>query len=234
MNALLSATRRTALAAAPAAAALLLVGASTVSAAPVVWDTGSGGNGNTYDVVFDNTIDWNGARSAAQARGGDLVTITSQQEQDFVESILLSQNATTGNYWFGLIETGTEGVFEHVDGTATTYTNWGPTEPNNFANDENVGGILWSAETTDGAPTPTEMLARRGGWNDLPVSGYPIDGLPLPPVDAWRAGYLIEITADDNGGGGGGNPIPLPAAAYAFPMTAGIAGIFYRRMRRGA
>ena len=233
MNALLSATRRTALAAAPAAA--LLVGASAASAAPVVWDVGSGGNGNTYDVVFDDAIDWNAARSAAQARGGDLAVITSQQEQDFVESILLNQNAATGNYWFGLVETGTESVYEHVDGTPVAYANWGPTEPNNFAGGETVGGILWSAATTDGAATPQEMLDRRGGWNDLPIAGYPQDGAPLPPRDAWRGGYLIEITADDNGGGGGGgNPIPLPAAAYAFPMTAGIAGIFYRRMRRGA
>src|SRR5687768_18073936 len=110
--------------------AAVVGGASGAFGAPIVWNTGAGGNGNTYDVVVDNTITWDAARAAAQSRGGDLATITSQAEQDFVESLMLSAMPATGSYWFGLQET-SENVFTPVTGEASTYTNWDSTEPNN-------------------------------------------------------------------------------------------------------
>jgi len=79
-----------------AAAAALCLGASAASAAPVVW-SGAGGNGNTYDVILDGGASWDAARAAAQAAGGDLATIDSQEEQSFVESVLRSNNAGTGS-----------------------------------------------------------------------------------------------------------------------------------------
>ena len=205
-----------------AAAAALLAGASA-SAAPVVWD---GGNGNTYDFVLDANASWDAARAAAQAAGGDLVTIESQAEQDFVESLLQSQFADTGSYWIGLREA-TEGAWQSINGQPVAFTNWAPDQPDNSQGAETVGAILW-ANDADSAADPG-MLARRGGWNDAPVSGYPVAGLVNPPGDALRAGYLIEIAADD---GGPGTTIPLPAAVYAFPVGMSVAGIFYRRMRR--
>lgn len=225
----LFATRLKSHLAAPAAAVALLAGVPAASAAPVVWDSGSGGNGNTYDFVLDANASWDAARAAAQAAGGDLATIDTQAEQDFVESLLDSQFADTGSYWFGIRET-TEGNWQHVNGQAVGFANWAPDQPDNSQGVETVGAILW-ANDADSAADPA-MLARRGGWNDAPVSGYPVAGLVNPPGDALRAGYLIEIAADDGGNGGPGTAIPLPAAAYAFPLGMGVAGFFYRRLRR--
>jgi hypothetical protein len=217
--------RRGALTAAAAAAALL-AGASA-HAAPVVWGAGAGGNGNSYDVISDANASWDAARAAAQAAGGDLVTIDSQAEQDFVASILSSSNATTGSYWIGIREAA-EGTWQSVGGQSLGFTNWVPGQPDNSQGAESVGAILWANEGDAGADPA--MLARRGGWNDAPLSGYPGGGLINPPADALRAGYLIEIAANDDGGNG--TAIPLPAAACAFPVGMGFAGFFYRRMRR--
>ena len=211
------------------AAAALLRGACSASAAPVVWD-GAGGNGNTYDVILDGSASWDAARAAAQASGGDLATIESQAEQDFVETVLGSNNAPTGSYWFGLREAA-EGVWQHVDGSPAGFTNWSPAEPNNVQGVEDVGAILWTNTTTGGTPDPAGV-ARSGKWNDAPTSGLPAPGLPTPVPDAVRAGYLLEVTGDGNGNGGGGTVIPLPAAVYAFPLGAAVVGLFHRRMRR--
>jgi hypothetical protein len=220
--------RRPAGLAALAAAAALLAAAPLAGASPVTWNTGAGGNGNTYDVIVNNTADWDAARAAARAAGGDLATIDSAQEQAFVEGVLNTNAAATGSYWFGLREA-SEGVWQDVNGKGLGYTNWSPGEPNNNAGLENVGALLWTSGTTADA----DAMARKGMWNDVPTSGYPAAGLASPPADALRAGFLVEIPGD--GGGpddGGSNAVPLPAAVFAFPVGAAFAGIFYRRMRR--
>lgn len=209
--------------------------AAGAAASPVVWQTGAGGNGNSYDVIADNTITWDQARDAAQAAGGQLATIDSAQEQAFVESVMASNNAPTGSYWFGIAETGTEGTYAHVDGTPLGFTNWLTGEPNNANGAENVGAVLWS-----GAGADATMVARRGKWNDEPMSGYPTNGLPTPgQADVLRGGYLVEVAPEvtgneggNGGNGGGSNAVPLPAAVFAFPLGAAFAGLFYRRMRR--
>lgn len=213
------------------AAASLIGGASLASAAPVTWDSGTGNNGNTYDIVFDTIGTWDAARDAASARGGELVIITSPEEQDIVESVLSTNDAPTGSYWFGVRQTAIDGIFRNIDGSEVTYTNWAAGQPDNSQGAETAGSILWTNDMTNGQPSDAAAIARRGGWNDAPFAGYPLAGLLTPPPDALRAGYLIEIVAEDNGGGGG-TAIPLPAAVYAFPAAACVMGICYRRMRR--
>lgn len=215
-----------------AAAAAFFGVAAAASAAPVIWGTGAGGNGSTYDVVFDTIGTWDAARQAAGARGGELVVITSPEEQDIVESVLSSSDAPTGSYWFGVRQTAIDGIFRNIDGSELTFENWAAGQPDNSQGAETAGAILWTNDTTNGQPSDAAAIARRGGWNDAPFAGYPLAGLITPPPDALRAGYLIEIAADDKGGGGGETSIPLPAAVYAFPAAAGVMSIFYRRMRR--
>jgi hypothetical protein len=220
--------------------AALLLAAPFAAASPVTWNTGDGATGSTYDVIVNNSVSWDAARAAAQASGGDLATIDSAAEQSFVESVLNTNVAATGSYWFGIREA-SEGVWQDVNGKALSYTNWPPGEPDNAASVENVGAILW----TNGTAADPAQAARKGKWNDAPNSGYPVAGLITPPLDALRAGFLVEIPGDSTGGGtdgggtddggtdnGGTNAVPLPAAVFTFPAAAGFAGLFYRRMRR--
>jgi hypothetical protein len=214
-----------------AAAAMLSVGTGAALAGPVVWEAASGGNGNSYEVILDTTVSWEEARSNARGGGGELASIDSQAEQSFVESVLSASNLPVGSYWFGIRETSTEGVYQSVSGTPQTYTNWLPGEPNNAGGVETVGAILWTPDGGD-----SNGLARRGRWNDEPVSGYPGDGLLTPAEsDVFRAGFIVERTAATGGGNDGGgtpNAVPLPAAVFTFPAAAAFAGVFYRRMRR--
>ena len=218
-----------------ACAAVLSWGAGAALAGPVVWNSGSGGNGNSYEVVIDNTVSWDAARSAAQAAGGELATITSQAEQSFVESVLSSSGAPVGSDWFGLREESAEGNYQYVTGETSPFHNWLVGEPNNEGGVETVGAVLWTPDNGD-----SNGLARRGHWNDEPVSGYPGPGLVNPGEnDVFRGGYLIERAAADTGGGGGDdngggapNAVPLPAAVFTFPAAAAFAGVFYRRMSR--
>jgi len=226
--------------AALASAAALFAAAPLAPASPVTWNTGDGANGNTYDVIVNNKVSWDAARAIAQAAAGDLVVINSAQEQVFIESVLSTNAAATGSYWFGIREA-SEGVWQDVTGKNLGYTNWSPGEPDNAAAVENVGAVLWSNDAN--ASADPAAAARKGKWNDAPTSGYPAAGLTTPPLDAQSAGFLVEIPGgtnggsdDDNGGGtddgGGSNAVPLPAAVFAFPAGAGFTGIFYRRMRR--
>lgn len=186
--------------------------------APVVFP----GNGHSYELVLDGDISWDGAQAAARASGRELATITSAQEQAFVEDLLLDSGAPTGSYWFGLRETQTEGEYAWATGETFSYDNFAPGEPNNGGG-ESYGGIYWTA---DGGPAG--LLGRRGGWNDLPLQGYP-NALASPDqVDLFRAGYVVEA-ADT---GGEPTPIPLPAAVWAAAPAAVVAAFAARRMKR--
>jgi hypothetical protein len=67
---------------------VLFVWSSFSLAEPVLWDLSVGGNGHYYEAVLvGDRITWEAARDAAQAKGGYLATITSEDENSFVESL---------------------------------------------------------------------------------------------------------------------------------------------------
>ena len=109
-----------------------------------VWE----GNGHSYE-VFNTNMSWTEARRFAEQRGGYLVTITSSDEQAFIES-LLSRNGTVFAYWLGGFR-GNDGNFRWVTGEQFVYTNWAPGEPNNSAGIENY----------------IEFVRNTGQWNDV-------------------------------------------------------------------
>ena len=202
--------------AATAAAAGPLSVTAVCSGEPVVFSAGQGGNGNAYEVVLDAGVSFDGARAAAGAGGGHLVTITSAAEQAFVESLLDGANAPTGSYWMDLRRAG-DG-FAWGTGETFDFSNFAPGEPNDFLDSEDVGQIYW-------AQTPAEdLVARRGRWNDSMTAGYPNpDNESFPTPDLSRAGFIVEHEA---------NAIPLPLAVFAAPLTALLAAGVSRRMRR--
>lgn len=73
-------------------------------AAPVEWPTSAGGNGHFYEVVVNPDLGWDAAQALAVASGGYLATITSEEEQQFIEDLLLDALTLTGGIWIGLWE----------------------------------------------------------------------------------------------------------------------------------
>ncbi|MCP4352195.1 MAG: hypothetical protein GY795_42590, partial [Desulfobacterales bacterium] len=142
-------------------------------------------NGHFYEVFTDTEVTWHQAKAIAEDMGGYLATITSAEEQQFIEDLLISSGAPTGAYWFGLVETGTEGIYTWDNGESlSSYTNWCDGEPNNGWGGESVGNILWTVEPD----APLNTFARRGEWNDLRSEGW--EGVNYRDLN--RGGYIVE------------------------------------------
>ena len=172
------------------------------NAAPVLWDSASGGNDHYYE-FFDANVTWDDAFKAAQSTSylgmtGYLATITSAGENRFA-SVTVAGGILA---WLGASDAGNEGTFTWRDGPeigqALTYTNWNPGEPNNCCGGENY------LQTNFGAVM---------GWND---HGGPGNAGQIN-------GYLVEFSAAPN-------TVPEPAS-LALVMTAALAGVGVARRR---
>ncbi|MCK4872198.1 MAG: hypothetical protein KAS72_05700 [Phycisphaerales bacterium] len=149
---------------------------------PVEWPVAEGGNGHFYEVVTNPTLTWTQAMSWAEAQGGYLATITSLDEQVFVENLLEVSPTQTGGYWIGLRETDIEGEYEWVTDEPLDFTYWLAGEPNNNEGAEDRAQIIW----TESPDEPT--YDRRGHWNDVPdVNQW------VGPLDTAQMGYVIEM-----------------------------------------
>ena len=101
-------------------------------------------NGHTYQIV-SGSYSWTAAKAKAEALGGHLACITSQAEQDYIDSI----NGFTP-YWLGGYRDNNNN-WRWVTGEAFAYTNWAEGEPNNSPNviaNENALA-LWPSEWND-------------------------------------------------------------------------------------
>ena len=94
---------------------------------PIQWLASEGGNGNWYQRVTNegtSSTCWAEALDRARAAGGDLLSVTSQAENDFVTTRLARTGAPdTG--WIGL----TVGEPTWSTGEPLGYTNWFPGQP---------------------------------------------------------------------------------------------------------
>ncbi|MGM9480039.1 lectin-like protein [Roseateles sp. NT4] len=178
-----------------------LVGQAAV-AAPVLWDTASGGNGHYYEFI-DSNVTWSQALAAAQGMSflgmtGYLATAVNAAENSFI-----SDNVAKGVLsWLSGSDDGNEGNWTWragpETGQALTYFNWNPGEPNNCCGGENFLQTNW---------------AGTGLWNDhgAPGNGGQING------------YVVEFSGTPNN-------VPEPAS-LALVMAAGLAGVGVARRR---
>lgn len=102
-----------------------------------------------YELV-NRDMTWTEAKAYAESVGGHLVTITSQEEQDFIESLLDKSTTVFQGYWIGANRTSDIGW---ITNEAFDYTNFASGEPNNsgdyFQIYTSSGG--WDDTTNDGS-----------------------------------------------------------------------------------
>lgn len=93
---------------------------------------------------------WFAAEREANAFGGHLITIRSQEMNDWVNQTFSSFLGTRRSLWIGLNDVASEDEFVWTDGSTSTYRNWFRSEPNN----------------TNGNEDAVLMLPDSGQWND--------------------------------------------------------------------
>jgi hypothetical protein len=184
----------------------LLTAAACLSgavAAPVL----NPANGHYYDVI-DARLTWQEADAAAGALThlgipGHLVTITSQQERDFLiaEFPQITGTLDDGGYVLGGYQADTTGASDAgwvwVTGEPWSYTNWSPGEPNDFNGVSE--DFLATHDYLQGNPLAL--------WNDGGSHGY--------------RGYIVEFSPRD---------VPEAGATLALLGTAALGlGLFRRR-----
>ncbi len=86
-------------------------------------------NGHCYELVSSGANGaWANAELAANALGGNLVTINDAAEEVWLRSVFSSSE----RYWIGFTDQAVEGTWVWASGEAVTYTNWNGGEPNNM------------------------------------------------------------------------------------------------------
>jgi Lectin C-type domain/PEP-CTERM motif len=157
-------------------AAVLFAGlVSQAYCAPVQWQVGDGGNGHSYEVVaVAGGILWDDARLAAEAAGGYLAVVTSQEENDFIfaladpiAEVWDDSGINTLGPWLGASDADDENTWVWVTGEPFSYHPWGPSQPNHNGDYLNIYGL---------------GDAHGSIWNDFDdeVPGYVIEWVPEP------------------------------------------------------
>ncbi|KAM9103964.1 low affinity immunoglobulin epsilon Fc receptor [Megaptera novaeangliae] len=96
------------------------------------------------------TKKWIQARNACSKLHGRLVSVRSQEEQDF-----LTKHSNKRGSWIGLRDLDIEGEFIWMDSSPLGYSNWQPGEPNDAGQGENC-----------------VMMQGSGQWNDVFCGSY--------------------------------------------------------------
>jgi hypothetical protein len=169
-------------------AALAIGDASHAQA--VQWKVSDGGNGHWYQFLSDPQISWSASRSASQVVGGDLATLTSAAENQFVFGLLAGASGAWSLDQYGPFVGGTRRQspdWTWVSGEPWMYSAWGPGEPNNDSGGSGPEDCLALLRHPNAPQT----------WNDVTVSGCGGSSC----VGRTSSGYLIEWSADCNNDG---------------------------------
>ena len=145
--------------------------------------------GNLYLAVLA-TMDWNSARGWAEIAEGHLVTLSDQDENEFVFELFARdvrfihvgvKGMDVNGPWIGLFQPAGSrepgGGWMWITGESLRYKNWNNGEPNNFEGDDN-SGVFYSL----GARNPKEEQ-RPNKWDDRPSYRY-------------APGFIVEIEGD--------------------------------------
>lgn len=127
---------------------------------PGIPDTAVVLNGHYYQ-VYDTPMTWDEAKAYCESLGGHLVTITSDTEQEFVETLIA--NGKKKSYWLGGTDAANEGTWEWITGEKFDYTNWREFMPDNWQNED----YLMMYKEMD----PSYTGETFGRWNDLKSDG---------------------------------------------------------------
>lgn len=130
-----------------------------------------------YQLCYKDQITWDSAQTYCMSLGGDLATITTQEEQEAVFSYI-DKFDIDKDVWIGITDVNEEGNWSSwITGESVNYENWGSGEPDN-------GG-----EQDYGAICPVERKGigyniAPGQWDDLSMDSDTLSGYFLLEIDS--------------------------------------------------
>jgi len=151
----------------------------------VQWKVSDGGNGNWYQLITPpDRINVGDAATAAIQRGGDLASVVSTAENQFVFALAAATPSLWTIVWTGATQISgpwigahyVDGAWQWSDGNAWNFANWSTGNPNYLPGES---AVLYMGEANG---PPTNM------WNNM-----------YPYYLNW--GYVIEWSADCNSDG---------------------------------
>ena len=110
---------------------------------------GGSAGGSKYEVIQGN-FTWDEAKADAEARGGHLVTVGSDEEWNKIKDLLPMDSFI----WLGGSDQNAEGEWKWVDETPWNYSNWAPGEPNNDGGENYLLAYNGDHTWNDGANSP--------------------------------------------------------------------------------
>lgn len=139
-------------------------------------------NGNYYKVYEENKK-WTEAEAWCEEQGGHLVTITSAEEQAFIERIITGDK--TNIYWIGLrLDTVPQAW---VTNESLSYTNWSENNPDHRVDGEVYVNIYGKDHIVYG-----KTWQKKGQWNDLTDSATSGEGTDVDFYQLSKTGFICE------------------------------------------
>lgn len=143
--------------------------------------------GNLY-AIFDEGLTWHEAKAYCEDLGGHLVTITSQEEQNFVADLI--KNGNKNHYWLGATDEEKEGTWKWVTNETFSYRNWDRFQP------DNGNGVPENYLQIFRVPNKYLSQSVAGKWNDTSV-----DASYRGETDFFHkdfTGFICEWEANDD------------------------------------
>jgi formylglycine-generating enzyme required for sulfatase activity len=138
------------------------------------------GLASTYKVI-EGKYTWHEAKADAEARGGHLVTVTSQGEWALIKTLIGLRNTTL---WMGGSDARVEGTWEWVTGEKWDFSAWGGPDPNGGAFENYT--LLFPGFDSNGSFVVGDDLN-----SEKVPDGTEIHWVDIQPNH--RFGYILEI-----------------------------------------
>ena len=113
-------------------------------------------------------INWLDAQSSCAIWGGDLTSITTERENNYLNTLITS---SLGNCWIGLNDRDVEGMYTWINGTTVSYTNWTSTPSDDINSNcvqiNNTENGMW--ESVSCGITLNAFLCKRDSSSTIPT-----------------------------------------------------------------
>lgn len=132
--------------------------------------------------VFDDSMTWSEAKTSCEKLGGHLATISSNEEQEYIQKLIKSTRKE--NLWLGGSYSEADGIWYWIDNSEWNYTNWDALQPDNYTGDEFYLRIKNRDRVYD------DWEAYDGKWNDTVENADGTSESSDVPISSF--GYVCE------------------------------------------